>query len=194
MNKFFTACSVLLCATGAQAAIMDTYQVGTGLNTSTVQIDFQNGNGYLFEVSWQGEGTTGWDLMTTIADEIDGFALDYSTSEWGVFLMGITAFDDYDWGTGAGWQDGIEDYWHYWTAIDGRSLGVLHGGVTSPRLRRFDGRLGGMPSDASTGAGSRSHRSAGDRIRRPTSSPLDCAVDGPTSRKRVGATAPCLKR
>ena len=116
MNKFFTACSALLCATGAQAAIIDTYQVGTGLNTSTVQVDFQNGNGYLFEVSWQGAGTTGWDLMVTIADEIDGFDLDFSTSEWGVFLMGITAFDDNDWGTGAGWQDGIEDYWHYWTS------------------------------------------------------------------------------
>ena len=66
MNKFFPACSALLCATGAQAAIIDTYQVGTGLNTSTVQVDFQNGNGYLFEVSWQGAGTTGWDLMVTM--------------------------------------------------------------------------------------------------------------------------------
>ncbi|MDG2292411.1 MAG: hypothetical protein P8L37_07105 [Phycisphaerales bacterium] len=96
------------------ADIIESFDVGEGLFTSTVQIDFANGNGYLFEVRWSSGTTTGWDLMTTIADEVDGFSLDYSTSEWGVFLQGIDAFGDSDWGIGAGWPD-VEDYWHYWT-------------------------------------------------------------------------------
>lgn len=114
--KTIAAVGLLACSTGAAAGIMETYQVGSGLFTSTVQVDFANGNGYLFEVSWQGAGTTGWDLLVTIADEMDSVSLDYSTSEWGVFLMGIGVGDDLDWGDGSGWSEGIEDYWHYWTS------------------------------------------------------------------------------
>ena len=114
--KSIAAVMLLTCTAGAGAAIIETYQVGTGLNTSTVQVDFANGNGYLFEVAWQGAGTTGWDLLLTIADEMDSVELDYSTSEWGVFLMGIEVGDDLDWGDGSGWSEGIEDYWHYWTS------------------------------------------------------------------------------
>lgn len=99
-----------------QGEILETYQVGSGLLMSSVQIGFANGNEYRFEVSWQGQGVTGWDLMTTIASEVDGFTLQFQTSQWGVFLEGIGFDGDYDWGDGSGWSEGIEDYWHYWTA------------------------------------------------------------------------------
>ena len=97
------------------AGIIDTVEVGEGLSTSTVQVDFSNGNGYVFNVHWMGEGVTGWDLLLAIADELDAVSLDYSTSEWGVFLEGITIGEDSDWGVGAGWPE-VEDYWHYWTS------------------------------------------------------------------------------
>lgn len=98
------------------AEIVDSFDIGEGLFTSTVQIDFANGNGYVFDVRWTAGGTTGWDLMTAIAVELDEFVLDYSTSEWGVFLQGIETFGDSDWGVGAGWPE-VEDYWHYWTRV-----------------------------------------------------------------------------
>lgn len=95
------------------ADIIDVIDVGDGLFTSSVQIDFGDGDGYVFNVGWSGGGTTGWDLMLTIADEVDSFDLQYSTSQWGVFLEGIDYGLSSDYGVGAGWPD-VEDYWHYW--------------------------------------------------------------------------------
>jgi len=112
------AAAVLLGTSTAAAAIIDTVDVGTGLYSSLVQIDFANGNGYAFNVHWQDASTTGWDLLLTIAADLDTVELDYSTSEFGVFLQGIEVMGDVDWGVGAGWPE-IEDYWHYWTAEPG---------------------------------------------------------------------------
>ena len=115
--KTSTASAALLAcvaSTVCHADIIEVIDVGDGLFTSTVQVDFANGNGYLFNVGWTVGGTTGWDLMTTIAGNIVDFDVQYSTSEWGVFLEGITYGQDTDFGVGAGWPD-VEDYWHYWT-------------------------------------------------------------------------------
>ena len=38
--------SVVVC-TSVHAAIVDTFTVGSGDKSSTIQIDFENGNGYL---------------------------------------------------------------------------------------------------------------------------------------------------
>jgi hypothetical protein len=105
--------ALLACTSLCAGDIIDTVEIGEGFYTSTVQIDFSNGNGYLFDVHWEETGTTGWDLLLAIAEESDDVALDYSVSEWGVFLQGIVAFDDSDWGVGTGWPE-VEDYWHYW--------------------------------------------------------------------------------
>ena len=134
----------------AGGAIVETFQVGTGLLTSTVQVDFSNGNAYSFEVSWQDAGTTGWDLMTTIADELDEVSLDFSTSQWGVFLEGIGVDDDYEYGVGAGWNEGIEDYWHYWTADSASDPWAVSGVGADSRLAS-DGSTDGwvfLSSDA----------------------------------------------
>ena len=118
MNRNHTTASAVFCACAVAAAcpadIIDIINVGDGLFTSTVQIDFADGDGYLFNVGWTSVDTTGWDLMLTIADNVDSFELQYSTSEWGVFLEGITYGANSDLGVGAGWPD-VEDYWHYWT-------------------------------------------------------------------------------
>ncbi|MEE2718979.1 MAG: hypothetical protein VX727_04270 [Planctomycetota bacterium] len=140
--KSFAAVTLLACTTGAGAAIIETYQVGTGFYTSAVQVDFANGNGYLFEVAWQDAGTTGWDLLLTIADELEVVDLDYSTSEWGVFLQGITVQGDVDWGDGSGWSEGIEDYWHYWTG-DSSSSGWSYSMIGADTRTVSDGSVDG---------------------------------------------------
>jgi len=114
MHTALTGLLTLLAGTSLAAGdIIEHVEIGEGFHTSTVQVDFANGNGYLFDVHWQQAGTTGWDLLLAIADESDDVSLDYSVSDWGVFLQGIDAFEDSDWGIGAGWPD-VEDYWHYW--------------------------------------------------------------------------------
>ena len=105
--------ALVVSASPVAADIIDAFDIGEGFNTSTVQIDFGNGNGYLFDVHWNDPGTTGWDLLMAIAEESEDVSLDYSVSEWGVFLQGIDVLDDSDWGVGAGWPE-VEDYWHYW--------------------------------------------------------------------------------
>ena len=94
--------AVLLGPTAAGAAIIDTFEVGSGLYTSSVQIDFASGNGYTFNVHWQDASTTGWDLLLAISADLDLVELDYSTSEFGVFLQGIEVMGDSDWGIGPG--------------------------------------------------------------------------------------------
>jgi len=118
LTREWMAAAVLLGTSTAGAAIIDTFDVGAGQYSSSVQIDFANGNGYTFNVHWQDASTTGWDLLLTIAADLDSVELDYSTSEFGVFLQGIEVMGDVDWGVGAGWPE-IEDYWHYWTAEPG---------------------------------------------------------------------------
>ncbi len=114
MHTAVTGLLTLLAGTSLAAGdIIEHVDIGEGFYTSTVQIDFSNGNGYLFDVHWQGTGATGWDLLLAIAEESDDVSIDYSVSDWGVFLQGIVAFDDSDWGVGAGWPE-VEDYWHYW--------------------------------------------------------------------------------
>ncbi len=112
-TSIFWLSGLLFITSPAAAEIIHAFDIGDGFNTSTVQIDFGNGNGYLFDVHWNDADTTGWDLLLSIAEESEDVSLDYSVSEWGVFLQGIDVLDDSDWGVGAGWPE-VEDYWHYW--------------------------------------------------------------------------------
>lgn len=107
------ACVAVLCATTAHAGIVDTFSVGTGASTSTIQIDFANGNGYVISYSWDGPAT-GWSALLAIDAALTDMAIQYQTFSFGVFLTGISIGADHNYGTGDLWP--IENYWHYWTA------------------------------------------------------------------------------
>ncbi len=105
-------CIAAALATGASGAIVDTIDVGEGVFTSNVQIDFSNGNGYLFNIRWTQQPTTGWDLLLAIDEAEESFTLDSWSSEWGEFIVGLGYGDDWDWGDGADWP--APNWWHYW--------------------------------------------------------------------------------
>ena len=107
------ACAVISFAVPAHAAIIDTFSVGTGASTSTIQIDFGSGNGYIISYSWDG-AATGWSALLAIDAADTDMAIQYQTFSFGVFLTGISIGPDHDYGTGDLWP--IENYWHYWTA------------------------------------------------------------------------------
>jgi hypothetical protein len=107
------ACIVISFAVPAHAAIIDTFSVGSGASTSTIQIDFANGNGYIISYSWDG-AATGWSALLAIDAAVTDMAIQYQTFSFGVFLTGISIGPDHDYGTGDLWP--IENYWHYWTA------------------------------------------------------------------------------
>lgn len=99
-------------ATSASAAIVQSFDVGSGSSTSTVQVDFSNGNGYLFAVHYSGS-LTGLGALQLMAAELPGFTLQTDAFPWGELVSGIGIDADYEYGTGDLWP--IENYWHYWT-------------------------------------------------------------------------------
>ena len=107
------ACVVISFTAPAHAAIIDTFSVGSGASTSTIQIDFGSGNGYIINYSWDGPAT-GWSALLAIDAAITDMAIQYQTFSFGVFLTGISIGADHNYGTGDLWP--IENYWHYWTA------------------------------------------------------------------------------
>jgi hypothetical protein len=107
------ACAAFAFATPAHAAIIDTFSVGSGASMSTIQIDFESGNGYIINYSWDGPAT-GWSALLAIDAALTDMAIQYQTFSFGVFLTGISIGPDHNYGTGDLWP--IENYWHYWTA------------------------------------------------------------------------------
>lgn len=103
---------VLAVATSTQAAIIGTYSIGTGANTALIQIDQEDGDGYLFSVSFDAANYTSWNALVDIDASLESLALHYDTYSWGVFLTGVTIDGDHDHGTGDLWP--IENYWHFW--------------------------------------------------------------------------------
>ena len=111
------AAAIALSSSHAFAGIVATYAVGTGTSTSTIQVDFTNGNGYVVELSWT-EPMDGFEAMQAIAAAIPGAQLQYDVYPFGSFVTGIGLGADYEYGTGDLWP--IENYWHYWTEVDGQ--------------------------------------------------------------------------
>ena len=111
------AAAIALSSPHAFAGIVATYAVGTGTSTSTIQVDFTNGNGYVVELSWT-EPMDGFEAMQAIAAAIPGAQLQYDVYPFGSFVTGIGLGADYEYGTGDLWP--IENYWHYWTEVDGQ--------------------------------------------------------------------------
>jgi hypothetical protein len=100
-----------LCHSAAQAEILQTYDVGSGVNTSTIQVDFSNGNGYLFTLHYS-HTLTGLGALQLMASQVQDFTLTTETFPWGELVTGLGAGTDYEYGTGDLWP--IQNYWHYW--------------------------------------------------------------------------------
>ena len=105
-------------ASVAQGAIVASYTVGTGAQSSTVQFDFVTlGSGatntYLYEVRHDA-GLFGDDLFAIIAaEQPTNFAFEVITFSFGdaLFSVGIGS----DSASGFGTAPDYLDYWHYWT-------------------------------------------------------------------------------
>ncbi len=106
-----SACALTIAAT-TQGAIIDSFNVGTGANLATIQIDQEDGDGYLFRVAFDSSSYTSWDALMDIDAAIPSLALTYETYSWGIFLTGVSIDGDTDFGTGDLWP--IENWWHFW--------------------------------------------------------------------------------
>jgi hypothetical protein len=99
-------------APSADAGFVSTFEVGTGINQATVQIDQDDGDTYLFAVRFASESISSWDALLTIDAALDSLSLEYETYSFGVFLTGITIEGDRDYGMGDLWP--VPNYWQFW--------------------------------------------------------------------------------
>ncbi len=99
-------------ASSSFASIVTSYSVGTGAFTSTVQVDFENGNGYLFEVSWD-QAMNGYQLLAYIDAQLEPVTHSAEQYSFGAFVTGIGVGSDAQFGVGDLWP--VENWWHYWT-------------------------------------------------------------------------------
>jgi hypothetical protein len=100
----------------AVAGIVATHDVGEGLYASTIQVDFENGNGYVFTLRWT-EPTNGFEALQQAIADVAGAQLQYQSFSFGEFVTGIGVGTDFQYGEGDLWP--VENYWHYWTEANG---------------------------------------------------------------------------
>ena len=103
--------SVVVC-TSVHAAIVDTFTVGFGDKSASIQIDFENGNGYLINYSWSASAHSSWDAMLAVDAALANMSMQYDTYSFGVFLTGVTIGADTNYGQGD--VEPYENYWHLW--------------------------------------------------------------------------------
>ncbi len=103
--------SVVVC-TSVHAAIVDTFTVGSGDKSASIQIDFENGNGYLINYSWSASAQSSWDAMLAVDAALPNMSMLYDTYSFGVFLTGVTIGADTNYGQGD--VEPYENYWHLW--------------------------------------------------------------------------------
>ena len=108
--------AVACLASSSSAAIIASYSVGSGSSTSSVQIDFSTGNGYLFTVRWD-EPMNGYQLLQYIDSQLETVSHTAQVFSFGAFVTGIGVGADTEYGEGDLWP--IENYWHYWTKDSG---------------------------------------------------------------------------
>jgi hypothetical protein len=101
---------VLLLASSAQALPIEA-SAGTGPDLATVVLEFEDGAGYAFEVSFDDSvSTSGLAIMQVLEAEIASFTLTILDFGFGLFIDGISYAGHSNSGFGGG-----ELYWHYWT-------------------------------------------------------------------------------
>lgn len=105
-----------LLATSARAELAGRWAIGEGDSLATIQFDFQDGDTYLFDVSFSGDSFTGQDVFVLLDAEDSLFDFDYEVISYsfGDFLTGVGIEDSYDYGDGSEAPDYV-NYWHYWT-------------------------------------------------------------------------------
>jgi hypothetical protein len=108
--------AIVLTYSQSFAGLVAQYEAGTGANASVVQVDFTNGNAYQITLRWD-TPMNGFDALQLSTSAISGAALTYDTFSFGNFVTGIGLGTDYQYGNGDLWP--IENYWHYWTKVDG---------------------------------------------------------------------------
>lgn len=115
-DRMWTALAVAMvasCAGSATADLVGNWTVGTGASASFVQVEFGNGNAYLYECRWDG-AMTGQGLFELIASQQVGFFdFEVISFSFGDALFGISIGADAD--EGFGTPPDYLDYWHYWT-------------------------------------------------------------------------------
>ena len=109
--------AIAISSSHAFAGIVASYDVGTGASTSTIQVDFTNGNAYQVTLRWD-TAMNGFDALQAATSAITGAALAYDAYPFGNFVTGIGFDADYEYGNGDLWP--IENYWHYWTEVNGQ--------------------------------------------------------------------------
>ncbi|MCE9619109.1 MAG: hypothetical protein K8R92_04300 [Planctomycetes bacterium] len=138
---FFSLC---VASSSLHAAIVDTFSVGAGSKSATVQIDFTNGNGYLFDVRWSASSYTSWNAMTDIDAALSTVSLQFDAYPFGIFLAGVSVGSDTDYGQGDLWP--IENFWHYWVKDSGSWEQAFVGAADHQLLDGgFDGWVFGSP-------------------------------------------------
>lgn len=130
--------AVLVASAPAGAEIVATFEVGSGLLRSSVQVDFSNGNGYLFEYLHDG-GVSGFDALLAFETWLPEFTLVWKDFGFGAFVTGIGVLGDFEYGTGDLWPE-VENYWHYWVQDSGDWQFSMTG-ASSRQL--FDGSFDG---------------------------------------------------
>lgn len=109
--------SLVMSVASAHGAIISTFDVGVGSNAASIQIDQEDGDGYIFNVRWDALYYTSWDAMIDIDAALDSVSITYQTFSWGYFLTGVTIDGDTNYGVGDQWP--IENYWHFWVRDTG---------------------------------------------------------------------------
>ena len=107
---------LLFMSSHADAALVGSWEIGSGANESTVQIQFGNGNSYLYGVRYDGV-ETGQGLFERIAAAQPGFfSFEVIGFSFGDALFAIAIGADSN--SGFGNPPAYLDYWHYWTRGD----------------------------------------------------------------------------
>lgn len=107
-------------AAGLEADVIqvEPIEVGSGLFSSFVQVDFQAGATFVFEVFYNDGATSSFDLLLTLdADEQLGFELEYTPFDFGPFVTGLGYEGIFESGDGSNG----EPFWGFWAKdhIDG---------------------------------------------------------------------------
>lgn len=117
MSLYPAVVSLFVLASSANAGILGSFSAGSGESSASIQVDFANGNGYLFDWHFTGASTSGWAALNGLADALDELTIQADDFGWGEFLTGVGINTDWDYGTGDQWP--IENYWHYWVKDTG---------------------------------------------------------------------------
>ncbi len=116
-------CLIVVLAITSSAVIATPVEVGTGVNTAGMYIEWSDGFVAEFEINFgetSSDTITGADLMLTLDSELADFTLEYSN--WGseekpdLFVDGIEYLGHYNSGYGGG-----ANWWHYWIKDAGQT-------------------------------------------------------------------------